>query len=77
MTPQELRSKRMALALPGLVVCARAGIGRSRLSDIERGLVVPRPDELTRLSQAIESLATAQARMRKVAAEVGWPQGAI
>jgi transcriptional regulator with XRE-family HTH domain len=67
----------MALGISGLAVCTRAGIARSRLSDLEGGLAKPRPDELTRLSEAIESLAAAQVRMRKVASELGWPFGVV
>lgn len=76
-TPQQLRSKRMALGLSGRLVCGRARIGRTRLSDVEQGLVEPRPDELERISTALEQLATAKSRLQQVAAEVGWPEGAL
>jgi transcriptional regulator with XRE-family HTH domain len=77
MTGAELRTLRRQMELSGELVCHRARFSRSRLSDIERGLVRPRPDEVLRLSQAIEELAAAKTRIRQVAAEVGWPSGAV
>lgn len=76
-TPQHLRSKRMSLGLSGRLVCGRARIGRTRLSDLEQGLVEPSPEELKRISTALDQLAAAKSRLQEVAAEVGWPQGAI
>jgi hypothetical protein len=56
MTGSEIRSKRMAAGIPGAIVCARAGIGRNRLSDIERKYIIASDEELARLGSAITKL---------------------
>ncbi len=45
----QLKRRRLAAAIPGNLLCGRAGISRTRLSDIERGYVAPSPGELQRL----------------------------
>ncbi len=37
----QLKRRRLAAAIPGNLLCGRAGISRTRLSDIERGYVSP------------------------------------
>lgn len=76
-TPRNLRSRRKALGLSGRLVCGRARIGRTRLSDLEQGLVKPRPGELELIFQVLDDLATAKERLEQVAVEVGWPQAAL
>jgi len=73
MKAADLKTKRAAAGIPGSAVCLKAGIARSRLSDIERGYVHPRPEEATRISAALEQLINAKLRIDAVAAEVGWP----
>ena len=56
MQGHQLRQRRLANNIPGLVVCSRAGVSRTRLSDIERGYVQPRDDEWIRLNRALNDL---------------------
>jgi transcriptional regulator with XRE-family HTH domain len=73
---KELRLKRAAAAIPATLLALRAKINRSRLSGIERGYVQPTPDEIQRLSAALEQLMKAKSLVDQVAASVGWPTGA-
>ena len=68
-----LRQKRLEMGIPGHLVCTKASVGRSRLSDIERGYVRPSDGELTRIRRALEELISAKQKLAAVAAEVGWP----
>jgi transcriptional regulator with XRE-family HTH domain len=74
---QLLRDKRIHARLTGLLVSARSGVSRSRLSDIERGYITPREEEVTRINATIDSLADARKAMERTATAVGWPAGAI
>jgi transcriptional regulator with XRE-family HTH domain len=69
----QLRGKRNAAGIAGSLVCKKAGIARSRLSDIERGYVVPSQVEIARLSVALDELTLAKQKIAAVAAEEGWP----
>jgi transcriptional regulator with XRE-family HTH domain len=69
----QLRDRRIAAGLVGLQVCGRAGITRGRLSDIERAYVMPRPDELARLTAALDDLIASKNRIDAVLAAEGWP----
>ena len=73
MTARQLKAKRNSAGVPGRLVCARAGIDRGRLSDIERQYVEPSDDELERIEKALGALIQAKEKVVKVAAEVGWP----
>jgi transcriptional regulator with XRE-family HTH domain len=68
-----IREKRLAVGVSGSALCARAGISRSRLSDIERGYVQPKAQELRRIERALLELVQARSRMAALAKEVGWP----
>jgi hypothetical protein len=59
------------------MVSVKSGVCRSRLSDIERGYITPREEEVTRVTAAIDSLIEARRAMERTATEVGWPAGAI
>jgi hypothetical protein len=52
-------------------------MSRSRLSDIERGYITPKEEEVTRINAVIDSLTEARRAMERTATEVGWPAGAI
>jgi ferredoxin len=69
----ELRAKRQRAGLTGYVVCRKAGICRSCLSDVERGYIKASEEELTRIDQALEELIQSKQRLMATAAEVGWP----
>jgi hypothetical protein len=73
---EQLRAKRTAAGIPGRILCNRCGIARSRLSDIERGYVIPSPADLARIYAALEDLIQAKSFIDRVAASVGWPTGA-
>ena len=75
MSPTQLRDLRVAARIPGRLVCTRAHIDRSRLSDIERGYVKPTDEELRRLAQALDELVRARKEVSAVADVVGWPMG--
>lgn len=73
MSGQEIRLKRVTARIPGRLLCRRAGLDRGRLSDIERGYVQPSPDELARLSKALNELIEAREKVAKYAEQCGWP----
>ncbi len=68
-----LRAKRAAAGISGSVLCAKAGLSRSRLSLIERGYVKPADPERERIECALEELVRAKSVIDRVAASVGWP----
>ena len=70
MIKMEIRSK---AGISGAVLCRRAQMGRSRLSDIERGYVDASPTELARLDAALNELIQAKRRVCLAAEEAGWP----
>ena len=73
MTGKQLRNLRLMVGLSGRLICNQSGVERSRLSDIERGYVEPKPPELARIEKAISDLTRAKERVAVLAAEVGWP----
>jgi transcriptional regulator with XRE-family HTH domain len=73
MSGYELRAKRNAADISGVLVCRKSGISRSRLCDIERGNVSPTADEISRIAEALDSLIAAREKIKHLAAEVGWP----
>ncbi len=73
MSGTELRRKRMAAGIPAAVVAKRVGKAQSKISDIERGYVAVSDEEAAQISNAIDSLAEAKAKVVAVAAAVGWP----
>lgn len=77
MMVKELQSRRVAAEVPATLLAAKAGVNRSRLSNIERGYVQPTEDELQRLTSALEHLIHARAAIQKTAAEVGRPVGEV
>jgi transcriptional regulator with XRE-family HTH domain len=72
-TGTELRNKRNAAGIAGSLVCKKAGVARSRLSDIERGYVFASDDESARIDTALDELTRTKRRIAEVAAEEGWP----
>jgi transcriptional regulator with XRE-family HTH domain len=73
MDGSELRATRVRANLPGRVVCAKAGISRSRLSEIEAGYLRPSQAEIAKISAALSELDEIRNRMRSFAADCGWP----
>jgi transcriptional regulator with XRE-family HTH domain len=71
----ELKLKRLAAGISGSVLCAKAGISRSRLSLIERDYVCPGPEEAGRIDDALNKLIEAKAVIDRVATSMGWPVG--
>ena len=49
----KIKLRRLERDLLQVDVARRAGIGRSRLSEIECGHAAPRPDELVRIARAL------------------------
>ena len=72
---ERLRAKRVTARIPGYAVARKAGINRSKLSEIENGHVRPTEAEHQRINSALDELAAAKQRIAQVAAEVGWPDG--
>ena len=68
-----IRAKRSAAGIAGSILCKKIGIARSRLSDIERGYVTARPEELLRIESALEQLIQDKSVIENVAASLGWP----
>jgi len=72
-TGARLRTTRVSAGISGALLCKRAGIGRSRLSDIERGHVVPSHETLKRVETALEDLIRTKRRLAALAIQEGWP----
>ena len=66
MNGRELRRKRMAAGIPGRLLCAKVGIDRSKLSDIERTYIEPSSDESIRINRAIDELIEAKEKVERV-----------
>jgi transcriptional regulator with XRE-family HTH domain len=73
----KLRSKRVAAEISATLLAAKAGVNRSRLSNLERGYVQPTEEELQRLTCALEQLIDVKTAVEKMAAAVGWPLGEV
>lgn len=71
----ELKLKRVAAGISGTVLCAKAGISRSRLSLLERGYACASPEEAACINAALDQLIHAKTVIDKVAASMGWPVG--
>jgi hypothetical protein len=65
MEAQKLRAKRISSEIPGAVLCLKARISRSRLSDIELGHITVTPEELSRIETALEQLIEASNESRR------------
>lgn len=70
---QEIREKRARARIPGYVLCKKAGLHRSRLSDIERGAAVPSLEEVERIKQALLDLIEVRSKVEDYARQCGWP----
>ncbi|MFN0167204.1 MAG: helix-turn-helix domain-containing protein [Bryobacteraceae bacterium] len=70
---RQIRSRRVEAGISGVVLCMWAGIGRSRLSNIERGNVVPSDEILKRIDMALSHLIRVKERVDALAAQEGWP----
>lgn len=73
MQATNIRAKRNAAGIAGSLICVKAGIPRSRLSDIERGYVTASEDEVARIDAALDELTRAKRKMAALAAAEGWP----
>lgn len=73
LTGEQLRVKRVQAGIAGAVVCVRAGISRSKLSEIERGLAKPSNEVLKHLEATVADLIRAKKRLAAVAEQEGWP----
>lgn len=69
----QLRARRAAAGIAGYVLSAKAGISRTTLSNVERGYVVPEPDEMRRLVAVLEGLIAAREQATSTAIALGWP----
>ena len=72
MNGYELKRRRLALDITGDVLCKRAGINRTRLSNIERGYVVLSGEEADRLRKALDEIAAAKKQVTELAASLGF-----
>ena len=77
MNSEQLRQKRMAAGISGILLSSQAGIDRGRLSLIERGYVRPTDQEMTRIETALAVLIQAKLKVSAFAAECGWPLSAL
>jgi len=72
---QHLRRRRLIHGIAGRLLCSRAALDRSRLSDLERGYALPTDEEVARLQGALDELVTTQAKVERFATSLGWPTG--
>ncbi len=73
MTGPDLKFKRMSAGLAGSIVCRKLGMARSRLSDLERGYVIPSDTEAAKIAAAIDELVLVWAEISRAALGAGWP----
>lgn len=73
MSSERLRTTRVSARISGAILCKRAGIGRTKLSDIERGHVVPSAAILRRIETALADLIRTKRKLAVIAAREGWP----
>ena len=75
MRGSDIRKKRLLAGITGdiLVSACPPPFSRTKLSAIERGCVVPKPEELERISAALDRLIAAKNRIDAFATQVGWP----
>jgi transcriptional regulator with XRE-family HTH domain len=71
MNGPELRSKRQAAGIPGHAICQRTRIARSRLCGIELGYVPSSPEELRRISDALDEVISGKTKLAKQARALG------
>jgi hypothetical protein len=76
-TGSEIRAKRVAAGISGVILCVKADIGRTRLSGIERETILASPDEAARIETALEQLILAKQECNRLAASMGWPTAVI
>ena len=67
----DFRQERQKAGISGHLVCKRAGVCRSRLSDIERGYIRPSDVELEKLHTALIELIGAKEELNRVATKLG------
>jgi transcriptional regulator with XRE-family HTH domain len=72
MLGREIRTARAAADISGTVLCLKAGISRSRLSEIEREYRNPSAAEVEQIKAAIEELRAAKQQIRNYASSLGW-----
>jgi transcriptional regulator with XRE-family HTH domain len=75
MNGRDLRTARIGAAITGEILCKKAGVSRTRLSEIERGYREATSEEKRQLTTALQDLIAAKERMDAFAAELGWPVG--
>ena len=73
MKGSELRVKRVAAGISGAILCLKAGLGRTRLSGIERGIISMGPAEAARIEAALDELTHAKRKADEVAMSLDWP----
>jgi transcriptional regulator with XRE-family HTH domain len=73
MKGSELRVKRVSAGISGAILCLKAGLGRTRLSGIERGTISMGPAEAARIEAALDELTHAKRKADEVAMSLGWP----
>jgi transcriptional regulator with XRE-family HTH domain len=77
MTGDEIRRARAEARISGSALCAKARIDRGRLSNIERGYVIPSVAELARIEVALAALMEARRALAEFAAKLEFPGGSI
>jgi predicted transcriptional regulator len=67
----DLRKKRKANDIPGRTVSKRAMVSTPRLCELELGNATATPDEIERISAAIETIITERQRISELVASEG------
>jgi hypothetical protein len=67
MKGSEPRVKRVSAGVSGAILCLKAGVGRTRLSGIERGTISMAPAEADRIEEALNELINAKKKADEVA----------
>jgi hypothetical protein len=71
MTGKDINAKRVFALNPGVVICNKVRIARSRLIDIERDCVITSGDDLARLGSAFEQIISSRQKLRKLPKDAG------
>jgi hypothetical protein len=72
MSWRDIKPKRKSAGIPGSMLCQKAGIGRSKLSDLENGYVTVPDEEQQRIEAVLDELIAARRKINQLAADLGW-----
>jgi transcriptional regulator with XRE-family HTH domain len=71
MSGHDLKQRRITSGVSGDTLCKRAGISRTKLSNIERGYVVLTPPDAEKIIQALDDIVSGREKLIALASSLG------